>query len=170
MKGPGVDWIRSVKEVWSFLAGDRVKGEGANKVGLSPNINKVGLVMHKTAQLYAKKIPLCGSHIHPKLKANLVKDGLVWADETPFQHLLLPIRVCHRVTDMEQLIRENIFIPALPSCNIVFQPRHLAVVGHISIVAIWAAVAGELVNNILADTESDKNSEFKKILEWDLPK
>ena len=37
------------------------------------------------------------------LMANLVKDGLVWADETPLEHLLLSIRVSHRVTDVEQL-------------------------------------------------------------------
>ena len=51
--------------------------------------------------------------ITKKLKVNLVKDGLVWADETPFQHLLLPIRVCHGVTDMEQLIRGEHFYPSI---------------------------------------------------------
>ena len=39
---------------------------------------------------------------------------------------------------------------------------HLAVICHIGIVAIGAAVAGELVDNILADTEIEQNSEFFK--------
>ena len=43
-----------------------------------------------------------------------------------------------------------------------FEFGHLAVIGHISIIAIWAAVAGELVNNILADAEIEQNSEVKK--------
>ena len=34
MKGPGVDWIWPVEEVWSFLAGNRIEGERTNKVGL----------------------------------------------------------------------------------------------------------------------------------------
>ena len=38
---------------------------------------------------------------------HLVEDGLVRADEAPLEHLLLPVRVRHRVADVEQLRKEN---------------------------------------------------------------
>ena len=38
---------------------------------------------------------------------HLVEDGLVGADEAPLEHLLLPVRVRHRVADVEQLGEEN---------------------------------------------------------------
>ena len=47
-------------------------------------------------------------------KANLVKDGLVRADETPLEHLLLSIRVSHRVTDVEQLRGKINYVPNFP--------------------------------------------------------
>ena len=38
---------------------------------------------------------------------HLVEDGLVGTDEAPLEHLLLPVRVRHRVADVEQLGKEN---------------------------------------------------------------
>ena len=38
---------------------------------------------------------------------HLIEDGLVGADEAPLEHLLLPVRVRHRVADVEQLGKEN---------------------------------------------------------------
>ena len=90
------------------------------------------------------------------MKVNLVKDGLVWADETPLEHLLLSIRVSHRVTDVEKLRGKiNCHLPEM--CQI--SQVHLAVIGHISIVAVRSTVACELVDNILADTEIEENGE-----------
>ena len=60
---------------------------------------------------------------------DLIKDGLVGTDETPLQHLLLPIRIGHGVADMEQL----------------------TVIGNICIVTIGTTIAGELVHNVLSD-------------------
>ena len=44
-------------------------------------------------------------------------------------------------------------------CQIFQVKAHLAVIGHISIVAVRSTVACELVDNILADTEIEENSE-----------
>lgn len=58
----------------------------------------------------------------------LVEDGLVWADEAPLEHLLLPVRVLDRVADVEDL----------------------AVVGDISVVTVRSAVTGELVHYVFS--------------------
>ena len=44
-------------------------------------------------------------------------------------------------------------------CQIFQVKAHLAVICHISIVAVRSTVACELVDNILADTEIEENSE-----------
>ena len=49
----------------------------------------------------------------------------------------------------------TLFFPLVLGCD-----DHLAVICHIGIVAVGAALAGELVDNILADTEIEQNSEF----------
>ena len=47
-------------------------------------------------------------------------------------------------------------------CQIFQVKAHLAVIGHISIVAVRSTLACELVNNILADTEIEENYERVK--------
>ena len=64
-----------------------------------------------------------------KGRSYLVEDGLVWTDKAPLEHFLLAVRVLDRVADVEQL----------------------TVVGHVSVVAVGATLAGELVDNVLAD-------------------
>ena len=64
-----------------------------------------------------------------KGRSYLVEDGLVWTDKAPLEHFLLAVRVLDRVPDVEQL----------------------TVVGHVSVVAVGATLAGELVHNVLAD-------------------
>ena len=62
-------------------------------------------------------------------EVGLVEDGLVGADEAPLEHLLLAVGVGHRVADVEEL----------------------ALVRHIGVVAVRAALARELVHDILPD-------------------
>ena len=64
-----------------------------------------------------------------KTNYNLVEDGLVRTDEAPLKHFLLSVRILDGVADVEQL----------------------AVIGHVSIVAVGPAVTGELVHNVLPD-------------------
>jgi len=65
---------------------------------------------------------------------HLVKDGLVWADEAPLEHLLLAVRILDGVADVEDL----------------------AVVGHVRVVAVPLTLATELVHYVLPVTEVHK--------------
>ena len=60
---------------------------------------------------------------------HLIEDGLVGTDEAPLEHFLLAVRILDGVADMEQL----------------------AVISHVSVVAVRSAVAGELVHDVLPD-------------------
>ena len=62
-------------------------------------------------------------------KAHLIKDGLVRTNKAPLEHLLLTIRISHRVANMEQL----------------------TIIRYISIVAIGATITSKLVHNILTN-------------------
>ena len=64
-----------------------------------------------------------------QIKPHLIKNSLVRTNEAPLEHLLLTIRISHRVADMEQL----------------------AVIRYISIVTIGATIASKLVHNILTN-------------------
>ena len=60
---------------------------------------------------------------------HLIEDGLVGTDEAPLEHLLLAVRILDGIADMEQL----------------------AVIGHVSVVTVGPALAGELVHDVLPD-------------------
>ena len=53
---------------------------------------------------------------------------------------------------MEQLGKENYIFTFKIVVFISTRAQNLTVVGHISVVAVRSPIAGELVNNILADT------------------
>ena len=106
-----VDGVRAFKEVRSLVTGNGVQREGADEVGL--NTFKIFYISAPDA------IGVC----------DLVEDGLVGADEAPFEHLLLAVRILDRVAHVEQL----------------------TVVGHVSVVTVGPALTGELVDDVLPD-------------------
>ena len=60
---------------------------------------------------------------------HLIKNGAIWADETPFEHFLFAIGVHDWVTNME----------------------NLALVGYICIITIRPCVTRKFINNVISN-------------------
>ena len=65
-------------------------------------------------------------YLPKKSKLYLVKNGSIWADETPLEHLFGAIGVHDRVTNME----------------------NLALVGYVSIITIGPCITSKFINNV----------------------
>ena len=63
------------------------------------------------------------------INSHLIKDGLIWTNEAPLEHLLLTIRILDWVAHVEEL----------------------TIIGNISIVTISPTITRELVHNVVSD-------------------
>ena len=63
------------------------------------------------------------------INCHLIKDGLIWTNEAPLEHLLLTIRILDWVAHVEEL----------------------TIIGNISIVTISSTITRELVHDVLSD-------------------